>query len=106
MEPECKKITRVVLPAVRAAVAQSLKEKHHYSQVEIAKKLGIVQVAVSKYINGRYSEEVEKVKRKIAEKGIGAGLVEEIVKGMDSGKIAESIEHICAEIAMNGFSLG
>jgi predicted transcriptional regulator len=51
MEPECRSIAREMIPAVRAYLADVMYTKYHYKQQEIANRLGLAQVAVSKYIN-------------------------------------------------------
>jgi len=48
-----------------------------------------VQVAVSKYLNKRYSEKIEKIKDYIVSKG----LAEEIVKGIVNNEAKEKIEN-------------
>ena len=53
MEMDCISITKVILPAVRVNIAKQLDKKYGLSQKEIAQRLGVAQVAVSKYLNGR-----------------------------------------------------
>jgi len=45
--------TRASVPAIRALVARKLVKEHHMNQQEIAKALGLTQVAVSNYLRGR-----------------------------------------------------
>lgn len=49
MRPPCEVVVKDVLPAIRAMLVKELTERHHLSQVEVAKKLGITQPAVSQY---------------------------------------------------------
>lgn len=51
MDPGCRKISKEILPAVRASVAQTMISECNYRQREIAEKLGVVQVSVSKYLH-------------------------------------------------------
>ena len=49
MRPPCEVAVKDVLPTVRAMLVKELIERHHLNQVEVAKKLGITQPAVSQY---------------------------------------------------------
>ncbi|MDE1823502.1 MAG: hypothetical protein KGI00_01035 [Candidatus Micrarchaeota archaeon] len=99
MELECGKITRYVLPAVRASIAEKMSMTKRYRQGEIAEKLGIVQVAVSKYLNGRYSSEVAKIKGRIERKGLANAIVAGIEMGEPSEKIVLRIDELCNALA-------
>ncbi len=50
MKPPCEIMTNYVLPAVRAHIARELIEKHGFSQVLAAEKLGLTQSAMSRYL--------------------------------------------------------
>ncbi|MCL5100556.1 MAG: hypothetical protein M1122_01190 [Candidatus Marsarchaeota archaeon] len=96
MEPRCKSITRVILPAVRASVAQVLSKEYKYNQQQIADKLGIVQVAVSKYLSENYSKEVKDLDAYI----IKNNLNKEIISAVISGSNIESvISKLCELLA-------
>ena len=99
MEPNCIGITRRILPAVRASVAEVMKERYNYTEAEIAQRLGVVQVTVSKYLNKRYSSDVESMKSYIMKNNLNAGIVEDIRTGKDAGKVNERIDELCAAIA-------
>ena len=49
MDPECRNISKLILPAIRASVAQIMREEYNYRQNEIAERLGVVQVSISKF---------------------------------------------------------
>ncbi len=49
MKPPCEVIANSILPAIRSLLVKDLAERHKFNQVEIAKKLGITQPAVSQY---------------------------------------------------------
>jgi predicted transcriptional regulator len=53
MSPLCESIARYLLPLYRAFVAKELIEKHNYTQVEAAKKLGTTQAAISQYMTSK-----------------------------------------------------
>jgi len=51
MRPPCEVVVKDVLPAIRAMLVKELIERHQLSQVEVARKLGITQPAVSQYLS-------------------------------------------------------
>ncbi len=50
MRPPCELVVKLVLPAFRSLVAKTLIEKHNFSQVAAAEKLGTTQAAISHYL--------------------------------------------------------
>jgi len=56
MRPPCEYVVRYVLPAFRSLVARELVEKHGFSQVSTAKKLGTTQATVSHYLHHKRGE--------------------------------------------------
>lgn len=101
-KPECKNIVRAVLPAVRASVATMMHDKYGYSQEKIAEKLGVVQVAVSKYLHDRYSKDIYKLKNYILEHGLSDAIVKKIVGGEGRQQIDNAIDDLCDNlIAIN-----
>jgi len=83
------------LPAIRAAVAEELSNKYNYTQEEIASALGIVQVAVSKYLNKKYSSKIAKLKNYIKEKGLADDIVKSIIDKQEKEKIENKINLLC-----------
>ncbi len=61
----CEKLIKVSLPAIRIALASSLKDEYGLGQEGIAERLGITQASVSKYSNGRYSVDIAKLSKAI-----------------------------------------
>jgi predicted transcriptional regulator len=57
----CEVAVKYFIPATRASIAKILVNKYNFSQPEIALKLGITQAAVSKYLNGKYSNKIKKL---------------------------------------------
>ncbi len=98
-KPECKGIVRSVLPAVRASVASTMHSKYGYSQEEIAEKLGVVQVAVSKYLRSRYSVEIAQMKKYIVQHGLSDSIVSKIVEGESRQQIDRAIDELCDSLA-------
>ncbi len=93
----CRKVTKLLLPAIRASVAETLEKNYNFTQQEVAKRLGIVQVAVSKYANKRYSKEVMQLKNYIDSKGLNAGIVKSIVEGINTDEVNRRINTLCNE---------
>ncbi|MBC7344651.1 MAG: helix-turn-helix domain-containing protein [Clostridia bacterium] len=61
MKPLCELVSGQVLPTIRAMVVKDLVKRYELSQVEVAKKLGITQPAVSQYLSAlRGKRELEK----------------------------------------------
>jgi len=92
------------LPAIRAAVAEELSNKYNYTQEEIASSLGIVQVAVSKYLNKRYSSKIAKLKNYIKEKGLADDIVKSIIDKQEKEKIENKINLLCENKELLSFA--
>jgi len=92
------------LPAIRAAVAEELSNKYNYTQEEIAGSLGIVQVAVSKYLNKRYSNKIAKLKNYIKEKGLAEDVVKSIIDKQQKEKIENKINLLCENRELLSFA--
>jgi len=93
--PPCELIVRYVLPTLRALIAKELIEKHKFSQVEVAKKLGTTQATISQYLcskrGGKYLKQIESmqdVKTAVAE----------IAEGIATGKMSttNATLHFCS----------
>ncbi len=94
----CMQITNLMLPAVRASVAEKLSDMG-YGQESIAAELGIAQAAVSKYMNGRYSGDVGEVKKHIEEGMLYNDIIESIVKKKGSAAVQKDITSLCERLA-------
>ncbi len=104
MKPECSRIASVILPAIRASVAEDLYRKHNLRQADIADSLGIVQVAVSKYLNGKYSVDIAKLKEYISRNGLNCKVVSAIVNNEGKQEINSEIESLCTNKAIFEFA--
>lgn len=92
MRPPCEVAVKDVLPTVRAMLVKELIERHHLSQVEVAKKLGITQPAVSQYRRmlrgaGRNSKILKPIKKHVQK------LADDIARGKLKQK--QLIQHYC-----------
>jgi predicted transcriptional regulator len=50
---KCETVTRRVLPLYRSLVAKELLSNYDFTQVNVAKKLGTTQAAISQYLNSK-----------------------------------------------------
>jgi len=98
MKLACKDITKVILPAVRASVAEEMYRKHGYKQDQIAKELGVVQVAVSKYLNKRYSSKTVRVKKYINSNRLNQAIVRKILGSRPKQEVENEIEKLCGKL--------
>lgn len=94
-KPECKDIVRAVLPAVRASVAAAMHDKYGYSQEKIAERLGVVQVAVSKYLRSKYSKDIAHLKGYIIKHNLSDSIVSKIASGESRQQIDRAIDELC-----------
>ena len=94
----CMHITNLMLPAVRAAVAEKLSDMG-YRQESIAAELGIAQAAVSKYMNGRYSGDVGEVKKHIEEGMLYNDIIDSIIRKKGRAAVENDINSLCERLA-------
>ncbi|MEM2890298.1 MAG: helix-turn-helix domain-containing protein [Candidatus Hadarchaeum sp.] len=94
MKPLCELVSGQVLPTIRAMVVKDLVRRYELSQVEVAKKLGITQPAVSQYLSAlRGKRELEKKLMK----SIGSD-IKSLVDDVASGKLSQAdvVRRYCA----------
>ena len=53
MTLRCEAIGKYLLPLFRSLVAKELVNKYYLTQLEVAKKLGTTQAAISQYVNSK-----------------------------------------------------
>jgi predicted transcriptional regulator len=95
MDLKCKKITNLILPAVRASIAEELYKKYDMKQKDIADNLSIVQVAVSKYLNKKYSKRIENLKNYIFSNKLNDEVIKAIITKENKKIINKEIEKLC-----------
>jgi len=76
----CEVVVKQLIPAVRVRVAKELYNKHNFNQKEIAKRLGLSQPAISKYLSGNYTQEIKKLEEDRIVKKISDEIVKAITK--------------------------
>lgn len=94
------------VPAARAIIAHALVEKYHISEVEAAKRMGVAQAAISKYITGKYSKRLKEKMEELGEKiDNNRQLVDSYIKNVAAGKDEHASACICSLCGMaNDFS--
>lgn len=93
---------KIAIPAVRIAVAKELRKNHRISEHDIAVCLGIAQAAISKYLNGRYSKNVEKVVSAIESKGMQHRVVKEILSKGKEANVSKAIDEVASRAILVG----
>ncbi len=96
---KCLNISKVILPAVRISIARQLDGRYDLRQREIASKLGVAQVAVSKYLNGNYSESLKRTVDSIEKSGIVDSAVTKLVKMKSAEEVDVVVSELCTRIA-------
>ncbi|MGI0100640.1 MAG: helix-turn-helix domain-containing protein [Candidatus Micrarchaeaceae archaeon] len=100
MRYNCERAMRLTIPAVRVAVSETLVRKHGMSETDVAKGLGIAQAAVSKYINGNYSNAIRKVVHVIVSRGIHTVIVNAVLDRKGHAYISGLIDKAASDKAL------
>jgi predicted transcriptional regulator len=75
----CEVVVKQIIPAVRVKTAKKLYSAG-LTQEEIAKKLGLTQAAISKYLSGNYTQEIKNLEKDKIVVKISDEIVKEINK--------------------------
>lgn len=102
MRLECDKIAKVLLPAIRINIAEEMQLEYNLSQQEIADRLGIAQVAVSKYLNGKYSSTVKRMRDYIRDNKLTDNIARKAAENGKASDIRDMINELCTSIAFDG----
>lgn len=95
-----ERASKEIVPAMRLVIARELKQKYNMTEDHIAEILGIAQAAVSKYLNGNYSDIVEQAAKKV-----DMSSVNRYIEQIASGKKKELKECICTACScLNNFN--
>lgn len=84
---------------MRIAAAKSL-NKMGMSQSEIAKRLGVAQAAVSKYLSNRYSVKIARIERLIEAKGLHKSVIGLVMAKGDRRAVLRKIDQIASSSYM------
>jgi len=94
MRPPCEIVVQYLLPTFRSLVARELIEKHGFSQVEAAARLGTTQAAISQYL---YSKRGEKKLRSLHAIPAVQSAARDIAKNIAKKKLSsfEAMVRLC-----------
>ncbi|MEW6592239.1 MAG: hypothetical protein AB1305_00910 [Candidatus Hadarchaeota archaeon] len=99
MRPPCEVVVKDVLPAVRAILVRELTERHEMNQVEVARRLGITQPAVSHYLRMARGARQKSPVLKSLEKRMGEFADEISNENLNHKQIIESYCGICRSLS-------
>lgn len=105
MVSECDSTVRAAIPAIRIAVAKLLKSKYNMGQQEIAKRMGITQASVNKYLNGKYSARIKKIVTGVRAGGGDKKIASMIASGKGISLVNEHIDKTAAQTCFGGRAL-
>lgn len=106
MLADCEKAIKFTLPAVRIAVASALVREHKFRQAEAARVLGVAQAEVSKYLNGRYSARVRRLRIGVERSGIHKHIVRLALSGRGAAVISKNVEEAASSARLVGMAMG
>lgn len=86
MSLPCESIGRRVIPIFRAYIAKELIEKYGFTQVEVARKLGTTQAAISQYL--RLKRGIADLERLKDDLPIIQSAANELAKKISSGELS------------------
>ncbi len=94
MPSKYETISEETVPAAKSIIARALVLKHNMNETDVAKRLGVAQAAISKYITEKYSdslkEKVEEIEGKIQGQ---RELIDDYIKKISEGK--EEYVNVC-----------
>mgnify|MGYP001600035139 CR=1 FL=1 len=89
----CETIIKRFLPAIRSSVTKELFNKYNFTQEEIAKRLGVTQASISKYLSGKYTKSIKDLEKKQKIKEISEKL--SLFIASNKANKVKLVSHIC-----------
>jgi predicted transcriptional regulator len=91
----CEVVAKYVLPSFRSLIAKELIEKHGFTQVAAANKLGTTQAAISYYFSSKRGEKYVKL---LENKPLIKSMIQDVTDKLVTGAISsiEMREKLCA----------
>jgi len=102
---ECEKAMRFTIPAVRVAVSCVLRREHGMSETLIARRLGVAQAAVSKYLSGDYSKKVAGIVNVVVSQKIYTPIVKAILKNSRTEHVHVLVDRVASDTELTSFAL-
>ncbi len=96
MNAACERAMRFTIPAVRAAVSETLSKDYGMKETQIAKKLGIAQAAVSKYVGHKYSKRIGLIRELIQSRGLEVQIVKSIMANAENEKVLGLVDSVAS----------
>jgi predicted transcriptional regulator len=90
----CENVIKLAIPAIRAAIAEQLISNYGFTQFEIARHLGITQSAVSKYVNNRYSSNINSLKGAIEKTKAEKEIIDMIISKKSAAAVSKKMDSI------------
>jgi predicted transcriptional regulator len=90
---------------VRIAVSCTLKRERGMSETLIAKRLGIAQAAVSKYLSRDYSNRVARVVEEVIARRAHLAVVNAILKKGEVGHVQNLVDRAASDAKLIAFAL-
>lgn len=97
LNQDCEKALKLTIPALRVAASESLSEKYGMSETDIAKRLGVAQAAVSKYLSRNYSDKIKRVVAIIKSRRLHKEIVKAVLADKSTKQVAELMDRIASE---------
>lgn len=97
MKPACEIMVQQIFPGIRAMIVMELRDNYGLNQLEIAKKLGITQPAVSQYMRQLRGKCNKELRNAIIVKEVKK-LCSRISKGITYDELNAEFCHICRSI--------
>lgn len=105
MKPVCEVMVSEILPGVRALVAGKLVEKHGFSQMKAAERLGTTQPAISQYRTGARGTRISSLKENAGFMSMIASMADRTASGeLSHDTITLEFCRVCTYIRENGLA--
>ncbi len=103
LRPRCELAAKLIVPAVRALVAVRLVERYGMTQVEVARRLGTSQPAVSYYVHSKRGRAlVEALTRDEVTQGLIDRLADLVYRGRSPEELHLVLCEICRRVRASG----
>jgi predicted transcriptional regulator len=105
MELDCENVGKIVLPAMRRAVAKELTDRYNMKQDAIAALLDVKQASVSNYNRRFSSPRVAMVEKFLERSGVASRIAKMAASGVPKQRILAAMEGAIAEPLMMEIAL-
>ena len=99
MKPKCEELSKIVIPSIRALVAELLIKKFNFTQIQVAKALKISQPAVSYYLRYKRGKKAIQAIRNCAAMSKIEELARKIAEGASEKEVRIMFCKVCQEVS-------